>query len=698
MSLKTQQIITLSILFFFLWIPSEVFFETGLADAASSDNDIYTLGEVVVTGHREGVESIGTVHRINQEDISVSGARNLNESIGLLPGVNVMVGGNAVPRIDIRGFRPRHNILLLNGIPINSTYDQQFNPSIIPVENIAEIKMTTGPSSVLYGQGGLGGVINIITKKGKEGIKGLVGAEIGTHSTHGEKANLSGKKGKVNFFASAGYNHRDAYPLSSDFKETDLEGGTYRDNSDKETGSLFANIGCDPTDDLSLGLTANYLFGEYGIPATAYDSITDPFAPKKKFRRIDNYNGYSMQAAFNYFPTTSAFNMRGWVFHNQMSEQNNRYSDNNYNSYTSNPYLLTYKLKSETRVTGITLQPRYDFDDKGALTVGLTAELDAWQSRGTAWNVWSAAWPPHYLPAEVDDDKKVSLYSARAEYEWITRSNLGLTLGYAYHYQVRHDHDDYVDPENPHKILSLDDDEAGDYSFLIGSFCDITQRIRLKAAFQRNIRFPSIRQLYDVDAGNPELTTEQVYHYSAGIEVNWPWEIRTTLDGFYSVANNFIEKDNRDSGNFENYDEYLFTGAELAAEINTIRNLLVRLGYAYLETEDNTKSGKDELQYRPRHRITLESKYKFISGFTPYISFVYVADQYFYGKGGTPYDPPPKAKLDDYMVVNAKLNYTFRKKLTIYAGADNILDENYDQSYGYPLSGRYIYAGAEWRF
>ena len=50
------------------------------------------------------------------------------------------------------------------------------------------------------------------------------------------------------------------------------------------------------------------------------------------------------------------------------------------------------------------------------------------------------------------------------------------------------------------------------------------------------------------------------------------------------------------------------------------------------------------------------------------------------------------------MVINVKLNYDIKNKFTIYAGADNILDENYYQSYGYPLSGRYIYAGAEWQF
>jgi vitamin B12 transporter len=671
---------------------------SGTEKPETKDTEVYTLGEVVVTGKKEGVESVGTVHKITQEEISISGARNLNEAIDLLPGVNVMTGGDAVPRIDIRGFRPRHNILLLNGIPINSTYDQQFNPSIIPVENIAEIKMTSGPSSVLYGQGGLGGVINIITKKGTEGIKGMAGAEAGTGKSHMEKVNLSGRDGKVNFFSSASYSRRDSYPLSRDFKDTSLEGGSSRDNSDKETGAFFTNLGFDPNDNLSMGLTINYLFGEYGIPVVAYDSATDIFAANKRFSRIENYNGCSVQAASEYFHPNSDFNIRGWIFFNQMDEENNRYGDNQYNSFTSDPSIVTYRLENGTKVSGFTLQPQYDFGEIGMLTVGLSAELDSWESRGTAWNRWSSDWPPGYVSDEVDDSKEVSIYSAKMEYEWMMFTDLGFTLGYANHYQKRHDHSDYEDVNNPGRILSLGQDTKNDYSILAGSYYDVTVHTRLKAAFQRNIRFPSIRQLYDVDSGNPALTTERVYHYSAGIEQKLPKDIRLTLDGFHSIARDFIEKDSRRSDRFENFDHYLFTGAELAAEINTFDNYTLRTCYSYLHTEDKTGSGRKELQYRPMHRVTVENKYTFPWGLIPYASFVYVGDQYYYSKGGNPWEPPLKAKLDEYLVVNLKLNYKFRDRYTVYAGADNIFDENYEQSYGYPLSGRTIYGGAEMRF
>jgi vitamin B12 transporter len=81
--------------------------------------------------------------------------------------------------------------LLPDGIPFNSTFDGQFDPAIVPVKNIAKIKVSYGSNSVLYGHGGIGGVINIITKKGKEGIHCEVSGEAGENDTYQDKASVS---------------------------------------------------------------------------------------------------------------------------------------------------------------------------------------------------------------------------------------------------------------------------------------------------------------------------------------------------------------------------------------------------------------------------------------------------------------------------------------------------------------------------
>lgn len=660
---------------------------------------VYSLGEVVVQGKMGGVESVSTVYRVTEEDISISGARNLNEAMDLLPGVNVMVGGDAVPKIDIRGFRPRHNILLLDGIPINSTYDQQFNPSIIPVEHIAEIKMTTGASSVLYGQGGLGGVINIITKKGFQGLHGMVGSEAGQGDSYLGKGSISGGDEKFNFFLSASSTRRNHFPLSDDFEDTPLESGQNRENSDKENSNFFANVGYDAGKDLRLGLTFNYLLGEYGLPVVVYDSATDAFAPNKKFERMDDFEGFSLQVAGDYHPGDSPLSVRGWAYYNQMDEEHNRYCSDQYDGFTCDPLLKTFNLDDTVTVKGLSLQPKVDFREAGVLTFGLSAQQDTWESKGQAWTEWSSAWPPGYLLEDVDDDKDTEVYSGALQYEYTPLPGLGLVFGYARYYQERDDPAGSGDIDQGGHILPATDDSDHDNSIMAGAYYDITHTTRLKTAFQRNVRFPSIRQLYDEDSGNPALKTERVYHYTAGIEQKLPGNIRLTIDGYRSIANDFIEKDSRRSEQFQNFDKYLFTGVELTADICTFRNLVLRTSYSFLHTKDKADTGRDELQYRPEHRIAVEGRYNFDCGFTPYISLLYVANQFYYERGGNPWDPPAKAELDDYTVINLKLNQKLsRDKGMLYLGADNIFDEDYQQSYGYPLSGRFIYGGIEVEF
>ncbi|MCP4577516.1 MAG: TonB-dependent receptor plug domain-containing protein, partial [Deltaproteobacteria bacterium] len=209
------------------------------AEPEKNDEGVYTLGEVVVSARQDVVETAGTVREITAQDIENKDARTLDQALELLPGVTIRTGAGGIPRIDIHGFRSRHVLLLLDGMPLNSTYDGQFDPAIIPTENIAKIKVSYGASSVLYGQGAMGGVINIITKKGKDGIQGKASGEIGEGSSRLGRFNVGGAAEKADFFVSGSMAARDDFPLSNDFQSTPLQGGGERNNSDNRRNNLF---------------------------------------------------------------------------------------------------------------------------------------------------------------------------------------------------------------------------------------------------------------------------------------------------------------------------------------------------------------------------------------------------------------------------------------------------------------------------
>ena len=149
------------------------------------------------------VEQITTVDEVTAAQIERSGASTLDEAVRLVPGVAIVNGGDGVPRINIRGFRTRNITLLIDGVPQNGTYDGQFDPRAIPVDNIARIKITRGASSVLYGPGGNAAVIDIITKSAGPGLHATTEASVGFGKDKEGRVTASYGSSTVKSFASA---------------------------------------------------------------------------------------------------------------------------------------------------------------------------------------------------------------------------------------------------------------------------------------------------------------------------------------------------------------------------------------------------------------------------------------------------------------------------------------------------------------
>ncbi|WP_224984885.1 TonB-dependent receptor [Geomonas agri] len=645
------------------------------AGEAGQASDRYALGEVVVSGNRAdggpGAEASQTLYTVDAGQIKASGARTLDQALQLLPGVNVRTGAEGVPRIDIRGFRTRHVLLLLDGVPMNSALDMQFDPTTIPTENIAEIKLTSGASSVLYGQGGLGGVINIITRKGTPGVHGTISGEFGDHASYLAKGTLSAATDRFSYFLSGSATRVDAFPLAGDFTPSANQGSGYRANSDRERRNFLGTIGFTPTADVALGLTMSYSEGSYGKPAGTISDPVDPFASPPKYVRVNDFSGLYLQLAGD-FALTDRFTLRGWSYLNRSTEDVNQYDDARFASFLDDG---SFQERVHTSIYGATLQPRYDLGTAGTVTMSLGAERDGWENSGVQTVNPVSGGTPTY--SDLGEDRSLSLYSAALEYELAPLPGLGLVAGYGRYWQHRSETD------------------QGDYSFLLGTSYDLLPDTRLKAAFKRNVRFPSLGDLYDISKGNPDLASESSRSWEAGVEQKLPREARVGLTGFYTQALNLIQNDQA-TGHNMNLSEVRFAGAELLGEVHPVSGLLLRAGYTYLHSEDRSRPGRDEVQYNPRDKVTLEARYDAGCGASAYVAVNHVANQYFYTKDSVAV--VQKAKLNDYTVVSLRLSQkVLQDRLTLYIGANNLFDQNYETSYGFPQSGRYVYGGFEYR-
>jgi len=125
------------------------------------------------------LETPQSISVITQDQIAQQGANTLNQVLRYTPGVAVETRGATATRLDqfnIRGFSAT---TYLDGLRVFGGRDALPQVDAYRLERVDVLK---GPSSVVYGQGGPGGVVNQISKRPVDGQVNEVGVEFGTDS------------------------------------------------------------------------------------------------------------------------------------------------------------------------------------------------------------------------------------------------------------------------------------------------------------------------------------------------------------------------------------------------------------------------------------------------------------------------------------------------------------------------------------
>ncbi len=129
-------------------------------DASFELEDTVILGESEDT-HKESNKNTTTITAQEIKDKNYSTTGDILKEIP-----NIQVFGKS---IDIRGqgvSSKNRVMILINGVPVKDMLIfEKSNIDTVSVDDIEEIEVIPGGSSVLYGNGAIGGVINIITKK-----------------------------------------------------------------------------------------------------------------------------------------------------------------------------------------------------------------------------------------------------------------------------------------------------------------------------------------------------------------------------------------------------------------------------------------------------------------------------------------------------------------------------------------------------
>ena len=243
------------------------------------------LGVIIVSAAAKS-EKNATVNVIDKETLLSTGAVNVADALGLIPGVGITVGQKNEAKIMIRGVSAERVLLMIDGRPINMPYYGSLDLKTVQLDNISQIQVSKGTPSLLYGVNGCGGVVNIISESFSGNDQFSVGVKAGLGDVLNRRilSDVGIKKNNIELKTTFSGNISDGYRLSDKFASPlGIEDGGVRDNSDVKQYNLTGKVKYDFTDKNSAAITGGYFTSNKGIP-----SPTD-FAQFRRFRKWQRY-------------------------------------------------------------------------------------------------------------------------------------------------------------------------------------------------------------------------------------------------------------------------------------------------------------------------------------------------------------------------------------------------------------------------
>jgi len=202
----------------------------------------------------------------------------------------------------------------------------------------------------------------------------------------------------------------------------------------------------------------------------------------------------------------------------------------------------------------------------------------------------------------------------------------------------------------------------------------------LKASYSKGFRSPTIRELF-LWGPNPKLQPETVFNYEIGV-LNSFYErkLNIELTGFWVKGDNLIVtvpmKGLLNAGEVEN------KGIEFSADANPSTKLSIHAAYSYIHM-------KSPVYATPEHQLFISSRYRLNkTSFTLSLQHVANLDT----------DPSAKTHFEDFTLINARIAQRLCRFAEVFANAENLLNQKYEQNHYYTMPGTTLFAGLNLNF
>ena len=270
------------------------------------DNEV--LEEVVVTAGRfeqRMTDVTVSIEVLKPQALRSQAPTDLSATLQTLPGVEVIdkqpsIRGGGGWTYSV-GSRCQ---VLMDGMTILNPKTGEINWNNVPLENVAQVEVVKGASSVLYGSSALNGVINVRTQRPNLTPETKISGYVGIYDNY-RNYDYTGARLPLYYGAEASHSRRvgnfDVSGAISGFKDEGFRKQGFNDRV-RFGGNMTYHM---PTEDnkyVNMGINMNYVANRYG-DFFIWRSPKDPLRPSPLTNMGRNEHNFNIDPFFNYDDT-----------------------------------------------------------------------------------------------------------------------------------------------------------------------------------------------------------------------------------------------------------------------------------------------------------------------------------------------------------------------------------------------------------
>jgi vitamin B12 transporter len=625
-----------------------------LSTATQAQDTTRVLNDVEVTATRspKKLSDIGrVVEVITSEQIVRSQGKTLPELLNTVPGITFSGAENAPglsSDVFLRGASTGNTLILIDGFPVNnsSSIDNSYDLNAFPLDQIDHIEILKGSGSTLYGSDAVAGVINIITKHPKDqGLKSNVQASGGTYNTFNEAAGINGKINNTGIAVNLSNTDSRGFPAA-----VDPTGKAGFENDGFHQRSVSIN--------LNQQVTQKFILN--GNFQTSYNTGDLPLGAFKEDKT------YTYNNTFLFGGIGAKLLLTKGTLSLNVSQNDVR------NNYTDPPSVLlndsTHQVnKNIGHITNAEAILNYNLSKHFDLTSGADFKYSS-TNQYSLYNTIGYTPPPSILNA---NNSITSVYSSLFYKEGIFHMELGGRYNH---------HSKY----------------GNNFTYTINPSLFLADQFKLFATMASAFKAPSLYQLFS-QYGNQDLKPETTTSYEAGFD----WEIiKNTLS--FNTA--FYENNTKDviyfftdpvsfKSFYKNGSSQKTKGFESELKLNLDK--LTASAYAAYVTGSLTDENGVVTNYlirRPKNTFGASLYYQFIKSFSAGLTYKYTGD-----RTDENFTNGNNVTLQHYNLLDAHLQYSVNKHISLFADLKNLLDEKYTEWLGYNTRRFNFMAGVKYQ-